>query len=228
MKMLKPLSAALLLAASPLAFAEVTLNVPEDIQLLAVNMKSPTLKSGFFSSEDTLKLPDGENQIVFSYEVLFDENRERSSVNSDVYIVKFTAQDSVVNFSLPNYADEVEASLNIDNMEWSLVGEDGKKIEQASEKLKKSGMQLGRNYIEESKEYNLRGGLASVGIVTTVVSMPTITMPNATAPIAVMDQATTTPAAQVAASSTAEEMLYFWYQKADPAAQARFKAYINK
>lgn len=35
-------------------------------------------------------------------------------------------------------------------------------------------------------------------------------------------------ATAVKADSTAEEMLHFWYQKADAETKARFKAYINQ
>ncbi len=37
-----------------------------------------------------------------------------------------------------------------------------------------------------------------------------------------------TKPATMKADSTAEEMLHFWYQKADAKTQARFKDYINQ
>ncbi len=68
-----------------------------------------------------------------------------------------------------------------------------------------SPSQLGRNYVEETATYNYTDGAASIGL--------------AKAAAADSNPATT--------SATAEEMLHFWYNKADDKTKARFKAFVN-
>lgn len=218
MHILKPLSAMLLMATSHLAFADITLNIPSDIRLLAVNMEDPETSSSLFSSSETISLADGKNQIVFRYEPTFEENNERVDVSSDVYIATFETANTTLNFSLPEYMDEQEANQSIRNMQWSLVNEDGKKIDVASDKLKKNGMQLGRDYVRESEKYNRKGGIAAIGVVTTVLTMPKTQVVSTN----------NSQADQSQNSTTVEDMLHFWYNKADAATKAKFKAFVNQ
>lgn len=222
MNILKPISAALLIATSHFALADVTLNLPSDVTLLAVNMEKPQTSGSFFSSVTSATLEDGQNQIVFRFEPYFDKGNERNSVSSDVYIVTFDETNTKLDFVLPKYRTEREAEREIGNMEWSLIDEKGETISIKTDKLKKDGMQLGRNYVRESEDYNRAGGIASIGVVTTVVTLPKAKTETATKPAVV------TQAEQPQIDSTAEEMLHFWYSKADADTQARFKDFINK
>lgn len=221
MNILKPISAALLIATSHFALADVTLNLPSDVTLLAVNMEKPQTSGSFFSSVTSATLEDGQNQIVFRFEPYFDKGNERNSVSSDVYIVTFDEANTKLDFVLPKYRTEREAEREIGNMEWSLIDEKGETISIKTDKLKKDGMQLGRNYVRESEDYNRAGGIASIGVVTTVVTLPKAKTETATKPAVV------TQAEQPQIDSTAEEMLHFWYSKADADTQARFKDFIN-
>lgn len=220
MRIIKPLSIALLLAASPFASAEVKLHVPSNVSLLAVNMEKPASSQGFFSSAEVITLADGDNQIVFRYEPQFENNNERSEVSSDVYIAKFNASNTKINFVLPKYQDEEDANQKINNLQWSLVDEKKQQVTVSADKLKKSGVQLGRDYLRESEMYNRKGGAAAIGIVTTVVTLPSA---QQVTPIGNIKNIAPSPSA-----STAEEMLYFWYNKADAKTKAQFKAHINK
>ena len=71
MRILKPISIALLLASSQFANADIKLNVPSDVALLAVDMEKPSSSGGFLSSTESVTLNDGEHQIVFRYEPQF-------------------------------------------------------------------------------------------------------------------------------------------------------------
>jgi len=220
MRILKPLSIALLLATSQFANADIKLNVPSDLNLLAINMEKPTNSGGFFSSKETVTLADGEHQIVFRYEPQFENNNERVEVSSDVYIAKFSASNTELNFVLPEYRDEDAANQAINDLQWSLVDSNNKDIAVTTDKLKKSGVQLGRDYLRESEVYNRKGGIAAIGIVTTVVTLPSAQQQMAP----VINMKDVTPAS----ADTTKEMLHFWYNKADAKTKAKFRDYINK
>ncbi|MGR5092034.1 DUF2057 family protein [Vibrio maritimus] len=227
MKASNLIAAALLVGCSTVAMAEVTIALPENVDLLSVNAADPQTDSkGFFSSAETATLPDGVNQIVFKYEPYFDINRdERKVISSKAIIAKFDATDAKLTLNVPTYRDARQAEKNIDNLEWSLTDENGKEIDVIEDQLIKDGMQIGRDYNREAEDYNRKGGVAAIAAAGTVAV--------AAAPAAVATtaaQPTTLPAeAPVAASdNTAEEMLIFWYNKADAETKARFKEYVSK
>lgn len=204
MNLITPLSIALAVVFSASAAAKVTVEVPNTVDLLVVNGEKPKTSGSLFSSSETLELEDGENQIVFRFEPFFTQGDDRVGVPSDVVIAKFTAQDKELIFSLPEYRDAKAAQKDIKSFEWSLVDDKQLAVEIKQDRLTKSGMQLGRNYTQETLEYNRSGAIASV-----VVAKPSMLVPaNAN-------------------SDTAEEMLHFWYNKADKQTQQRFKKFIN-
>ncbi|MCW8334224.1 DUF2057 family protein [Vibrio sp. SCSIO 43135] len=216
MNIIKPLSLALAITASGFAAADVTIQVPNNVDLLVVNGEKPEISGGFFSSEKTVTLPDGENQIVFRYTPYFDRSDERVTVESDAIITKFNTADKELSFSLPKYRNEREAKKDIDQFQWNLVDANGQSIETADDKLLKEGMQIGRDFRRETEDYNKTQGVAAVGVAA--VAVQPVTLP------AKIDQNAQTA---VKGDSTAEEMLHFWYSKADADTKARFKQYVN-
>ncbi len=204
MNLIKPLSFALAVVFSASAAAKVTVEVPNTVELLVVNGEKPKTSGSLFSSSESLELADGENQIVFRFEPFFTQGEDRVGVSSDVVIAKFTAQDKDLVFSLPEYRDAKAAQKDIKSFEWALVDNNQQAVEIKQDRLTKNGMQLGRNYSQETLEYNRTGAIASVSVAGSSMLMPT----NAN-------------------SDTAEEMLHFWYNKADKQTQQRFKQFIN-
>lgn len=200
---------------SSAAFADVTLSIPDTINVLVVNDASPKLEGGFFSASKTLTLPDGENQILFQYQPYFDQGNDRVILESDPLVGTFNASNTKLEFALPKYRNENQARKQISHVEWSLVDESGNTLETKQDKLVKDGFQLGRNHQIELAEYNRQGGVAALSTVAATAAVATPA-----------SKATPANTAQVD-SNTAEEMLHFWYNKADAETQARFKAHIN-
>lgn len=200
---------------SSAAFADVTISIPDTINVLVVNDASPKLEGGFFSASKTLTLPDGENQILFQYQPYFDQGNDRVILESDPLVGTFNASNTKLEFALPKYRNENQARKQISHVEWSLVDESGNMLETKQDKLVKDGFQLGRNHQIELAEYNRQGGVAAL---STVAATAAVAAPAS--------KATPAPTTQVD-SNTAEEMLHFWYNKADAETQARFKAHIN-
>ncbi|OZT82638.1 hypothetical protein CIK04_22125 [Vibrio sp. 03_296] len=215
MNIIKPLTCLLAMSISGMATAAVTLHVPDDVTLFVANGQKAKLSGSLFASSKTIELPNGENQIIFQYEPYFSQGNDRIGVESNVIIAKFSATDTDLNFELPKYRDHRVAEQEIKQMQWQLVDEQGAAVTKSEDKLVKSGMQIGRDYASEAADYNQTGGIAAIG---TTVSVATI-KPE---PVAGVE------AKVKAGDNTAEEMLHFWYDKADDATKARFKAYINQ
>lgn len=221
MKALKIISLAILASTSSISMAQVTIKTPDTVDILSVNAQEPEFESGgFFSSGKTTILPDGTNQIVFRFEPYFDVSRdERVSVPSKTIIARFDAKDVNLTLEVPKYLNERQAKKNIDSFTWTLKDENGQEIATQQDKLIKEGMQIGRNYSREAEDYNRKGGVAAIAAAGVVAATP-VTLPASTNDFS--------GAANASTDSTAEEMLMFWYNKADADTKARFKEYVNK
>ncbi|MCV6069192.1 DUF2057 family protein, partial [Escherichia coli] len=103
MKLIKPLTCALALAMSGMAFADVTVSVPDDVSVLAANGEKAKLSGGFFASEKTLTLPDGVNQVVFRYAPYFNQGNDRLSVESDAIVARFDTSNAELTIEVPKY-----------------------------------------------------------------------------------------------------------------------------
>ncbi|HDY7884004.1 DUF2057 domain-containing protein [Vibrio vulnificus] len=215
MNIIKPLTCILAMSISGLATAAVTLHVPDDVTLFVANGQKAKLSGSLFASSKTIELPNGENQIVFQYEPYFSQGNDRIGVESNVIIAKFSANDTDLNFELPKYRDHRVAEQEIKQMQWQLVDEQGAAVTKSEDKLVKSGMQIGRDYAREAADYNQTGGIAAIGTAVSVATIKTESVADVETKVKAGD-------------NTAEEMLHFWYDKADEATKARFKAYINQ
>ena len=217
MKTIQSIALLSAIVAAPSVLADVEIQVPSSVDILAVNEAKPDLDGGLFSSHKTLTLPDGQNQIVFQYQLAFDKGNDREFVDSDAVIATFDATDTTVTFDLPKYRNTAEAKSGFKNLEWSLVDENQNEISVKQDKLVKDGMQIGRKYPQEAKEYNQKGGIAALAIGTTAGATAAVVQP-VTLPAKIDGNA----------ANTAEEMLYFWYEKADAETKQKFKDYVNK
>ncbi|GLT15836.1 DUF2057 family protein [Vibrio algivorus] len=169
------------LLASQLVHAEVQIPIPDSVNLLVVNSLKPKVEKGGLFGTDTLILPDGENQIVFKFQPGVMENDTLRRVYSDVIVAKFTAQDDELTFVLPEYRDLNQARNEINDFEWSLVDTQDNAIDVKKEPLSTTGVQLGRNFIEDVMDYNMRGGVAAIttgSVVAKSLPMNTQTKPD--------------------------------------------------
>ncbi|MGL4828138.1 MAG: DUF2057 family protein, partial [Vibrio sp.] len=210
MKPMQRLSCLLALCFAASASAKVTMNIPDTIDLLVVNGGSPKMSGGFFDATKKLELEDGEQQIVFRYSPYFSQGNDRIIIESDVVIATFNAANQELTFDMPKYRDAPQATKAIKNMQWQLIDQQGKAVNLSQDRLVKEGLQIGRNFEFETAEYNKKGGIAA--LTASVAAQPVLQaeMSNATA------------------AAAAEEMLHFWYNKADAETQARFKAFVNQ
>ncbi|UPR36996.1 DUF2057 family protein [Vibrio cyclitrophicus] len=221
MKTLQSIALLSTIIAAPQVLADVTIEVPSSadalVEVLAVNEAKPDLEGGFFSSSKTITVPDGVNQIVFQYQLAFSQGNDREFVDSDAIIATFDATDTTLTFDMPKFRNANEAKKGFQNLDWKLVDENQNAISVKQDKLIKDGMQIGRKYPQEAKEYNQKGGIAALTVGA-----------SAGAAAAVAQPVTLPAKIDANAANTAEEMLYFWYEKADAETKQKFKDYVNK
>ncbi|EGU46248.1 hypothetical protein VII00023_06912 [Vibrio ichthyoenteri ATCC 700023] len=211
MKTMTTILASLLFTAT--AQAEITLNIPDNVDLLVVNQSKPDIDGGLFSTTKSVTLPDGENQIVVRYKPYFSKGNDRIIVEGEAIIANFSAQDQTLNFQLPEYRNERDAEKNIKQLQLALTNQEGQSIPLVQDTLKKDGLQIGRDYVIESELYNQNAGVAALS--SSVAAVAISSSKNQSSPLK-------------ANGNTAEEMLHFWYQKADDKTKAKFKQFVNQ
>ena len=229
MQYLKYLLATTALIFSVASLAEVKLIVPEHVDVLSVNMQKPKLDGKLFSSEKSIALPDGENQIVFQYQPAFEVDENLRRAYGEIIIAKFDQSNTELTFKLPEYRNYREAEKSVHDLDWSLNNPQGQQVEVASDILKSEGVQIGRNYSEEAEEYNRKGGPAAVAVSYMVVSNQV----HAAAPVAATVSAPAAAPASVekvavpqTAGSENVSQLQYWYSKASAEERKTFRRWM--
>ncbi|WED27922.1 DUF2057 family protein [Vibrio sp. DW001] len=237
MKHIAIILSALMSCVSLPAFSTIELIADSNLDLLVINGAKAKVNSSLFSSKQTATLPDGENQIAFRYSYTYTRGDNYTRVDTPVIIVKFTAINTKLTFVFPEFRNATEAEKNIDDVTWALIDTDNQQvIEKTEDSLRIDGMQIGRDYVKETQDYNASGGPASISnnnasVTNHTSSSPMIAVGTATAIAtgAVVEITPSSPPSSHSSSAdTAEEMLHFWYDKATPETKARFRAYINQ
>lgn len=200
------LFAAMLAGMSSATVAQVTLDIPDTVEVLVANGSAPKLQGGLFDAQKTLTLPDGENQILFRYKPYFQQGNERIIVESQPIVATFQATNRELSLDLPKYRNQQEAKQKLHSVKWRMLDSNQQPIELKYDQLVKEGMQIGRNYPQELADYNRTTGAAALAHTRIAAEQ--------------------TSHNNQQDASTAEEMLHFWYNKADPETKARFKQYL--
>ncbi|HDU8588104.1 TPA: DUF2057 family protein [Vibrio alginolyticus] len=213
---------ALSILASTNLYAATTLVVPEDVKLLAVNMEKPKLEGGLFSSEKTIEIPDGTNQIVFKYQPAFETNENLKTVYSDVIVAKFDAENEKLTFELPEFKTLRQAQNNISPLDWQLLDTKGQPIALVEDVLESDGVQIGRNYPQESRNYNIAGGIASVAVSYVTVNQHQQSVSDIEPRVETSDTRSTA----TSNDSPMVDVLKTMYQKASPAEKEAFKNWL--
>ncbi|MCW8327697.1 DUF2057 domain-containing protein [Photobacterium sp. SDRW27] len=193
--------------------ADIKLDLPYSAELVLVN--------GYEAEgNDPLTLENGENQIAFRYQDGYRENGEHKLFKSDVIIVTFEGQDSAYKLEVPKLRTAQDTQKFNKRPSVSLKDSEGSDVSFAQDKLIKSGLQFGRDYEAEIAAYNQTDKPAALQAAVAVTTLPAA-VPAQTAKPAVKGQ-------QPQGKNVAENMLNYWYEQADEATRARFKARINQ
>lgn len=193
---------------APSAWADVTLRLPDSLKVVAANGENTDL-SGH------IPLPDGLNQLAVRLETEFGRTPDEMELAySDVFVMTFTAADTRLSLQLPKVRDAAQLKRFNRDPDLRLTDQDGQPLKIQIARLEKEGFQLMRDYGAELSAFNQSDSPAAVGSLDTSQSVQGPAAPSLVKP-------GTNQAAM------AEAMLKYWYQQADAATRARFKAWIN-
>lgn len=203
---------------SPSAWADVRLQIPEDVTVVAANGKE-------VPAEQRLTLPDGHNQIALRYESLLGDEDDTTLETSEVIIALFQSSNQDLTLEIPEIEDIKQLESFSTNPRIDIVDAEGRKLPVRIDILKKEGMRISRDYSQELLIFNNSNSpaaLASLALGAKLQSQsPAIPAQQKQQPILPAPQAGPT-------GNVAEQMLKYWYQQADESTRQRFKQWISQ
>jgi len=206
MKLLSFLIVLSLLCPASSAFAMVSLKLPEGVQIVAENGRNADVTH-------KAQLPDGLNQIAVRFEGEFGRSGHDAEIlESDVFVVTFEAAEATL--AMKPFGIKRASQLKTFNQSprIHIVDQNGVEVNTAVDKLQKEGFQLLRNYEQELVAFNRSSSPAAVRgsrNLPALSAMPTMVQPGQ----------------QV---EMAEQMLKYWYLRADEETRQRFRGWIDR
>ncbi|QYJ81059.1 DUF2057 domain-containing protein [Shewanella aegiceratis] len=229
------------------AHAEVTITLPDSAEPLLLNGKDIT--------SHQLISQNGPQQLVFNARASYREFGQQKRFVSETLIVTFSGENNHYRVSLPKISSPKSAEKFNDVPQIGLTDTQGNKVAYKIDKLLKDGIQIGRNYSEEIKAYNIGQGVAAIAINQPVQMAPSTSSsassgaasPAATSTALAAQQTTAPQGAQPVGQPTSQpntqpvsqtgtprrdqinvgQMLDFWYEQADEATREAFKKRIG-
>ncbi|PSW19575.1 DUF2057 domain-containing protein [Photobacterium sanctipauli] len=226
---LKPTALAIALL-SPLSFpvmAEVTLELPDNIRLLAVNETEVNKGWGsiFKATEDSITLEDGKNQIVYQVDHYFYKGDKQSErYRSGPLILTFTANNEELSLAIPNFSDKVQAESYAEKPTPKLTDAKSASYPFKHDHLALKGLSINHDYAEYVKAYNQKGGVAAVTGLTAPVAATKVSATEQSPTVEKAAVATKTAQAENKGSQAdlAGENLKYWFEQADPQTRKEF------
>ncbi|MFC1519224.1 DUF2057 domain-containing protein [Shewanella sp. 10N.286.52.B9] len=235
----------LVVITSPASFAASVLDIPSSVDVLLLN--------GQQLDTDEVTLVEGDNQLLFRYQVNYRDSGMQTQFKSEAVIVKFSASNDTYRLKLPSIRNRNAANSFNKSPQLTLTNSQGLPVEFIQDLLLKDGLQLGRDFELELSQYNLSNKPAAMSFTPLSVdnanlatkpaltAAPTITSTATITPASTTTAAPATVAAAPALTPTAitpktiaqdqaeiTEMLDYWYSKANQETRAKFKAKINQ
>ncbi|QYJ92417.1 DUF2057 domain-containing protein [Shewanella spartinae] len=224
------------------AHAEVTITLPDSAEPLLLNGKDIT--------SHQLISQNGPQQLVFNARASYREFGQQKRFVSETLIVTFSGENNHYRVSLPKISSPKSAEKFNNAPQISLTDTQGNNVTYKIDKLLKDGIQIGRDYSEEIKAYNMGQGVAAIAINQPIQMAPSTSnraSSSTSSSEANPAAASTTLAAQPVGQPTSQpstqpvtqtgtprrdqinvgQMLDFWYEQADEATREAFKKRIG-
>ncbi|MGF1699325.1 DUF2057 domain-containing protein [Photobacterium makurazakiensis] len=220
------LAIALLLPVSSQTMAEVTLELPDNVRLLAVNEADINKGWGsiFKTSDDSITLADGQSQIVYQIDHYFYKGDKQSErFRSGPLILTFTATDTSLTLTVPEFSDITQAEKYTQQPTPKLKNHKGASYPFKHDFLALKGLSINHDYADYVKTYNQKGGIAALTGLSSITAV-TETTPEPAAPINTTSNSKTAEKPQIEASKSelAGENLKYWFSQADASTRKEF------
>ncbi|SDT94413.1 YccT family protein [Desulfobacula phenolica] len=209
------------------AWADVALMLPENINLIAVNGKKTKNLSEVI-------LMDGVNQIAVQFLDEFGRNNESEIEYSEIFVIKFRAQNQTLHLKTPHIADKHDVKKLNDTPEFYILNNSNHVIQIHVDTLKKEGLQLMRDYEQElclfNKSHSSAAATFSQKKTRYTETVPPNNSPNVKKAThskvktncQQIDQETYSMSSDVA-----ETMLKYWYGQADEQSRRNFREWLK-
>lgn len=206
----------LICSGSP-AWADVTLEIPKNIIIVAENGKNTNINK-------KASLPDGDNQIVVQFQGDLGSNyTDADFEHSDTFVVRFNASNQQLTMAIPRIKRLPELERWNKKPDIRILDSAKRDLDIQIARLEKDGIQVFRNYETELEAFNKTDSPAALDTEFSV-SEDSVSSP-APGDAKVSPKHQSQPQGK---TDMAEDMLEYWYQQADEKAKTRFKQRINK
>lgn len=109
-----------------LAFADVVLELPKDVQLLVVNGNDAGYSSFGFDYKENVTMPNGINQVVFRVSKVVNESGNKmTKFKSKPLVATFDSADSILELNVPNLKSLSQGYSFNDNPKFDVVSKQG-------------------------------------------------------------------------------------------------------
>ena len=227
--------AAIFLAATAHAQAEVSVSITGDTEILAINGVAHE------GPVQNLTLGNGANQLLarIRAEVKALGNKTELA-RSNAFVLEFEASNRQVELRTPRFRRRSDLDRFDDQPSWRLVDSAGGEIALRATALLKEGFQLNRDFEAELADFNRsrsagsRTGMgapesasaAAASIATRAAAQGGAVKPSP--PMAPKSPETGFGKAENAEQNRALEMLKYWYQEAHPETRRKFQRWIAR
>lgn len=215
MKFARMLAVAASLAAGSVWAADLSIANNLDVQV--VNGKSYSASLSLFGSKNVIDLGQGDQQLVLRVSDGFSNKNSQELYKSEYYVLTFnTTADEKISLSVPTMHNLKQARKFDENPTFILKKEDGSAVHFEKAVLKKEGMQLSRNLVNELKEFNASDSPAAIESRAPFAAL----MMNSDDAAKLPQQGGTTE--RMGDVVMSEQMLHYWFKQADPQTRQRF------
>ncbi len=215
-----------LIFASTSVMADVELSADSGISIIAVNgieVESDSLIGNNISAT----LPDGINQILVNYSAEIKSSGDLEIETTNPHIIVFNAENDKVQLSAPEIT-RMSAFDEFDKgQQWTLTDSSGHAIRYQSKPLIKEGFQLGRDYASELQHFNQSDDALSINRFVSINRSSVSSSVNNSVSGNDMNSFKSGTADRSDSVNLPEELLQYWYLKADAETRERFKAWIS-
>ncbi|WP_299016052.1 DUF2057 domain-containing protein [uncultured Photobacterium sp.] len=156
--------------------ADVKLELPKEVSILSINGEDGRsgLLSFVSSHPDQITLPNGQNQIVYEIQKIYNKGSSQGKkYRSAPQVLSFNSVDEKLTMTIPPLASYESAQKFDKSISISLKNTSGASIDYTNEKLPLDGFSLSRNYANLLASYNQSKNINTANINANNINPPT-------------------------------------------------------
>ncbi|WP_070968666.1 DUF2057 family protein [Vibrio sonorensis] len=147
---------------SPLALSEVTVNIPEGVQVLVINGEDAGYSSFGFDYKENITVPNGVNQVVYRIsKVVNDGGSKLTKFKSTPFITTFDESNSTLELELTEL-ETLQQGRRFNSKPVLTMTNNGKEISSLKTDQLSTLLTFGSDYVQATENYNRTSEPASL------------------------------------------------------------------